>query len=1602
MKPTGAKAWSRALVAAVSLCAAGAWADCYKYDVANGTVDLGSETQIDSTDRFIIYQGTVNLNEGASIRSGGNTSGSCNFIGVDRNGVSGVLNINGGTFWCATSKGSGYLGVGNNSKNASSSLTLNSGVLKVDAVLRSAVMWDDSAGVNSSGTITINGGEATVGTVLMGATTVSTGVSTLNLNGGTLTTGNITFRIGNGQVFTWGSGTLVAAQDNIFTVNAYNASNTKTRTMEISGNPAVFDTAGHTQTIPAFTGTGKLRLTGNGAVAFAQSTLPYGLVLDGIALNLGTLNANAPRLTVPSLEITGPVAISVTPPVSRTGRYPLITCTSSLDDVALGQVSVTGGAGTIEREGNTIYISLDSVTPPTLLHRWSFNGDYTDSVGGITGTNNNSSVTFINDNTAVRLAGGSKGTSWVELNPNKNSAILPPGDAPFTIEMWTTLRVRTNYSAWFTLGRKDNYNVKGLMVAFHNPNAQVRPYNNSTGTGPAFKAVKSDADANNVLMGKNPLTEGGTYHLAIVVTPRGDGDGATIEGYVHDAAGARVGGYAYTVTGWTTASLIRESFALGRSFWGDVDPQADYDEVRVWNGALSISQIEANIASGPDALPASYPAATIDDSFFRYDFTHGTRVFTGNNGTDPAVTGAGNVAVDGPNGPNTAVHPKGFGTIYDGANKLNADWTIAMSVKFCDTEKGVAISVGGNNTLNKKQFVVATSSTNGKLYVPIFQKWGSSSKNIPAILELTDLGDTTNTFHTLVAVHAQGTPYDVLKGGSITLYWDGHPVGSMHAAYASGDRPFENGFQLSSAHGGFGSDLSAYSDLSGNNNLAFQDVRFFDRAISASEAWLYANAFPPTLPEGVTANEHLLHRWSFNGNLNDTGTVGGKNATLQGTDQANMTYINDNTEINLTDGGTGNNRSWISLGDNIIPAALGDTPFTIELWTTLRSRDTWRPCFGFGVDGCNGGQPGLHFAYHSGSRPIFKPTTAAASGGWQGENNYDVASTAFPLNEKCHVAFTVTPVGKGNSYVSVFIHKADGTLVGSGTWPIGSWTTSKIVQSAFMLGRSFWGDANPQASFDEVRVWKTALTKVQIEENIALGPDVLPEVLQFATLDDFYFRYGFETGTKVFVPGGCPTEPTASAGGFMAADGPGGPRTAVHPYGYGSISDGDNKLNADWTLAMSVRSVPKENGILLGLGGNNRASAGRELRILSSQTPGKLHAVMAQTYQWGSAWPQNTPSSMDLNNLGDTTNMFHSLVAVHRIADNSITFYWDGEPKGSFNSKNNMSTLFKSWLQFCQSKNNYYAGHSDTVMDTAAAFRDVRLYTRVLEASEIVAYAQAFPAAEGAYVPLSIDDYTFRHDFTGGKLVYEGSGYTDNGLAGTGTKVMGAENCRYAAFPATNGWCSVDGGLNRDWTCAMSVKMPSGIDGNGILLSLGGVSANARRSLVLSTANDPAGGLFVKNAQRFGSAQGNVNTTPEVFQNTGLGDVTNMFHTLVVVHAKSMSDASNWKTGTFGFYWDGAYIGSVQITDGVTGRELDNMISYGCIKPYNPSLYSGNALGSNLNPPFKEIGSKDSGFAVQEMRFSTKVWSPVEAKAYAERFPAAVQAKTPGFAILIR
>ena len=356
--------------AAVSLCAATVRGENVIYlNTAGATANYGPETQIDKTksdQRILVYQGTVNIDKGAYVKVGGNSGNQCNFIGIDKDSPA-AMNINGGTVWCTTSGGgAGVLAVGSSSHGIASTLTLNSGLLKVDTQLRSSTYFSSLAGCTSSGTITINGGEAEVKQVVFGASSSSTGTSTLTLQGGVLTVQELNFQPYNGQVFSWRNGTLVAARANIFYIAEYKGS--KSRTMEIVNTAvASFDTAGFAQSIPAFTGTGKLRLTGGGAVTFEQSTLTYGLIFDGIALNLGTLDAGTTPLTTPNLEIIGPATLNVTLPASPTGRYPLIACTSSLDG-SLGQITVSGGgAGVLIRDGNTLYLSFDAADADTAL-----------------------------------------------------------------------------------------------------------------------------------------------------------------------------------------------------------------------------------------------------------------------------------------------------------------------------------------------------------------------------------------------------------------------------------------------------------------------------------------------------------------------------------------------------------------------------------------------------------------------------------------------------------------------------------------------------------------------------------------------------------------------------------------------------------------------------------------------------------------------------------------------------------------------------------------------------------------------------------------------------------------------------------------------------------------------------------------------------------------------------------------------------------------------------------------------------------------------------------------------------------------------------------
>ena len=236
-------------------------------------------------------------------------------------------------------------------------------------------------------------------------------------------------------------------------------------------------------------------------------------------------------------------------------------------------------------------------------------------------------------------------------------------------------------------------------------------------------------------------------------------------------------------------------------------------------------------------------------------------------------------------------------------------------------------------------------------------------------------------------------------------------------------------------------------------------------------------------------------------------------------------------------------------------------------------------------------------------------------------------------------------------------------------------------------------------------------------------------------INDFYFRYDFTGGVKVYEHNGCETEPSTSSSSYTSAYGPAGYGSAVHPGGYGLIANGDTLLNNDWSVAMSVRPWNVNKGVLLSLGGNGSAGW-KQVLFCSSSTSGNLHVAICQNNN-GS---KNIPTSVDITNLGDTIGSFHTLVAVYTGSDNIIKLYWDGTlVKGDWNSNANQTDkTFPGRFQFCNANGGNPSGYSGLSDNMNVAFQDLRFFTNALSAAEVALYAQAYPAAPAPFDTIEV------------------------------------------------------------------------------------------------------------------------------------------------------------------------------------------------------------------------------------------------------------------------
>lgn len=269
-----------------------------------------------------------------------------------------------------------------------------------------------------------------------------------------------------------------------------------------------------------------------------------------------------------------------------------------------GNLTAQNASGDPDGDGANNAAELAAGSSPTdsswtpnkakLAHRWNFNGNLNDSVGTShativeVGANN---VTQNGD--SLTLAGGAQNASdYVNLGPN----LIGGKSTPVTIELWATQHTVQNGSRIFSFGSAP---AESLYMSW-----------NRGGNGNQDRVEWTDNSGTSLLDDSNaPYALGTKYHIVMTLTPALYTNGEL-------ASGTRVTWYRAAVGNLNTplweqrgsfdspnnlSTFNDSSNWLGRSLGGDNTANASFDEVRLWDGALTKKERTVSQAAGPNA-----------------------------------------------------------------------------------------------------------------------------------------------------------------------------------------------------------------------------------------------------------------------------------------------------------------------------------------------------------------------------------------------------------------------------------------------------------------------------------------------------------------------------------------------------------------------------------------------------------------------------------------------------------------------------------------------------------------------------------------------------------------------------------------------------------------------------------------------------------------------------------------------------------------------------------------------------------------------------------------------------------------------------------------
>lgn len=216
-----------------------------------------------------------------------------------------------------------------------------------------------------------------------------------------------------------------------------------------------------------------------------------------------------------------------------------------------------------------------------LTHRWSFNGDWSDSVDGADAVKCGSYVSLYGNRVHMGYGGCTHGTGYVDLGTN----ILDTTAA--TIEIWARHDGVENWSRVFDYGA-DTANNVFLSWTFGTTLSKNQ-------LGSKVQGVERKADYT------TPCEIGMDYYIAATFEQQGDG-ATLVKWHRRDTAtGEFLASGSLSMAGGIN-SFVDPVLYLGHSqYTDDRDALAAYDEVRIWRGVLTDEQLAASAAAGPDA-----------------------------------------------------------------------------------------------------------------------------------------------------------------------------------------------------------------------------------------------------------------------------------------------------------------------------------------------------------------------------------------------------------------------------------------------------------------------------------------------------------------------------------------------------------------------------------------------------------------------------------------------------------------------------------------------------------------------------------------------------------------------------------------------------------------------------------------------------------------------------------------------------------------------------------------------------------------------------------------------------------------------------------------